>query len=88
MFPGEETAIVLNERLKDDFDLIPEGIYLERQVAEPIPLSYMDAISIPPTENITSYFTTPDNKEPTCWSELYFTLTYLRKVRRLLNKYT
>ena len=87
MFPGEETAIVLNESLKKDFDLLPKGIYLERQVREPIPLSYMDAISINPTEKITSYFPAQQYKEPTCWSENYFTLTYLRRVRRLLNRY-
>lgn len=86
-FPGQEMAIVLNESLQKDFKLITYGMYLEKQVAGPIPLTYMDAISIPPTKEIQTYFSTPDHKEMGIYSENYFTLDFLIKVSKLLEKY-
>ncbi len=87
MFPAEETSIVLNESIKDNLNIVNEGIYLERIVKEPIPLKYMDAISINVTEEIMPYFPTLESKEAGCISDAYFTLDYLRKVRKLLTQY-
>lgn len=43
----QEPSIVLNEKIKDELLFLKHpGIYLERLVKEPIPLEYMEAISI------------------------------------------
>lgn len=87
MFPNEEPAIVLNESLKKDFHILNKGVFMERQVAEPIPLKYMDAISIIPQEDIAPYFRKSEKQEGTVWTELYFTVDFVRKIRKLLDKY-
>ena len=88
-FAYQETAIVLNESIAEDFKLITEGMYLEKQVEDPIPLTYMDAISIRPTVELKPYFQSSEIAEPNVYREYpgYFTIDYLIKVKELLTKY-
>ena len=88
MFIFENVSIVLNESIKDNYNLIPKGICLERQVNEPISLKYMDGVSILPTYGIEYLF------EPeTVTSKLgpildeYYDLNFLKRFKELLHKY-
>ena len=82
------TAIVLNEAIKDCYELIPQGMYLERQVTEPISLEYMDAISILPNERLIPYFEDEDYlKTHGCLLNDDFNLEFLYRLKSLLEKY-
>lgn len=89
MFIFENVAIVLNESIKDNYNIIEEGIYLERQVDEPISLKYMDAVSILPTYGIEYLF---DSEEDTVklgqiHTGYYFDLNFIKRLEELLHKY-
>ena len=87
MFTLEEPAIVLNEGIKERYDLIVRGMYLEREVAEPISLDFMDALSIPVTEEVKKYFDSSERKEPCVCTELYFNHKFLTNAKKLLASY-
>ena len=80
-------SIVLNESLKDNYELIKKGIYLERQVRGKIDLKYMDAISIPVMDDIRSFFETPFIKTRTNNTFIKYDLDFIISLKELLLKY-
>lgn len=96
MFPYQEPSIVLNERTKELKHYICPVIYLERQFREPIPLEYMDAISIYPGQ-VTPFFDDIKEDKYDYYLELakkefkrenrYIDLAFLDKMIELLSKY-
>lgn len=85
---GYNSSIVLNETIKDNYKLIPSGIYLERQVPGPISLEYMDAISIFPNSEIARYFEIgEDLKKHGHYYQDDFNIEFLYRLRGLLIKY-
>ena len=89
MFIFENVAIVLNESIKDNYTLIENGIYLERQIDQPISLKYMDAISILPTYGIEYLFEPQEitAKLGQMFTDYYFDLEFIKSLEELLHKY-
>ena len=88
----QEPSIVLNSTIKKELKFLKcNGIYLERFVAEPIPLKYMDAISVFSIGMIEPFFRDLSNEEyHKCIinsSYRKITIEYLDKIRELLKKY-
>ncbi len=82
------SSIVLNEAIKNNYNLIQNGIYLERQVAEPISLKYMDAISIFPNSEIAQFFESgEDLKKHGRYYFDEFNIEFLYKLKELLVRY-
>ena len=82
------SAIVLNEKIKDKYNLIQNGMYLERQISEPISLEYMDAITIFPNSNIAKYFENEEDlKKHGHYYQDDFNIEFLNKLKELLIKY-
>ena len=82
------SSIVLNESIKNCYELIPKGMYLERQVTDSISLEYMDAISIYPNESLIPYFEDEEYiKKYGCLLNDDFNLEFLYKLKSLLEKY-
>lgn len=82
------SSIVLNESIKDNYELIPNGMYLERQIAEPVSLEYMDAISIFTNIELIPYFENEDYlKKYGCLLNEDFNIEFLYKLKDLLEKY-
>lgn len=86
MFVLNGASIVLNEELKRRYFLAQKGIYLERQVSEPISLDYMDAISIVPTSITADYFDHHDY-DGRLKSLNYLNLRFIREINRLQKEY-
>ena len=89
MFIFENVSIVLNESIKEHYNLIENGIYLERQINKPISLEYMDAISILPTCGIEYLFDTRDvtAKLGQMSTPYYFNFDFIKSIEELLHKY-
>lgn len=89
MFIFENVAIVLNESIRDNYTLIENGIYLERQIDQPISLKYMDAISILPTYGIEYLFEPQEitAKLGQISTSYYFDLEFIKSLEKLLHKY-
>ena len=82
------SAIVLNETLKNHYVLVPKGMYLERQIAEPVSLEYMDAISIFPNSEIAHFFEKgEDLKKHGQYYQDDFNVAFLKTMKELLSKY-
>ena len=85
---GYPSAIVLNESIKDKYELIPGVMYLERQIGEPISLDYMEAISIFPNSEIAPYFETGDDlKLHGRYYDESFNIEFLKRLRMMLKIY-
>ena len=82
------SSIVLNESIKNRYELIPKGMYLEREVPEPISLKYMEAISILPNEKLIPFFENEEDIEKYgCLLNDDFNLDFIHKLNSLLEKY-
>ena len=82
------SAIVLNESIKNEYELIRKGMYLERQVKKPISLKYMDAISIFPNSNIAKYFETGEDLiRHGRYYENTFNEEFLYNLRELMKRF-
>lgn len=89
-FVFQEPSIVLSERIKDDLKFLSwPGIYLERLVQGPIPLKYMEAISIFVPEYLQPFFshTNPNDYERMSRTTFYrmWPIEYLDQLLDLLN---
>lgn len=88
----QEPSIVLNSTIQKELRFLKcGGIYLERFVAEPIPLKYMDAISVFPLGMIEPFFNNLSSEEyHKCIinsSYRKITIEFLDKIRELLKTY-
>ena len=86
MFALNGASIVLNEELKKRYFLSKKGIYLERQVSEPISLDLMDAISIVPTRITAEYFD-PNDYDLRLRALGYIDLRLIRGINTLKKDY-
>lgn len=88
----QEPSIVLNSSLLKDLKVLKcSGIYLERFVAEPIPLDYMTAISVFASRMLKPFFgNVAENEYDNCLNDSSFrkiTIEYLDQIRGLIKKY-
>lgn len=88
----QEPSIVLNSSIANDLKILKcGGIYLERLVAEPISLKYMDAISIFAPGMLKPFFKElPYTEYYNCLNDSSFrriTIEYLDRIRELLKIY-
>lgn len=88
----QEPSIVLKGTIQKELKFLKcNGIYLERFVAEPIPLKYMDAISVFSIGMIAPFFKNLSSEEyHKCIIDLSYrkiTIDFLDKIRELLKKY-
>ena len=88
----QEPSIVLKSSVLKDLKVLKcSGIYLERFVAEPIPLEYMTAISVFGLGILKPFFgNVPKNEYGNCFNDLSFrkiTIECLDQIRELIKKY-
>lgn len=88
----QEPSIVLKPSVLEDLTVLKcSGIYLERFVAEPIPLEYMTAISVFASGKIKPFFgNIKENEYDNCSKDSSFrkiTIEYLDQIRELIKKY-
>ena len=88
----QEPSIVLEPSIANDLKFLKYGgIYLERLVAEPIPLTYMSAISIFVSGILEPFFNNiPESQYHNCYNDSSFriiTIEYLDKIREIIKKY-
>jgi len=89
----QEPSIVLDSSILKELKILKHsGIYLERLVAEPIPLTYMRAISVFAPGMLEPFFKNISEHEyHRCFDDSSFrviTIEYLDRIRELIKKYS